>query len=98
MFLLESIVGYFLLAALVSAVTLFVLLLAAYFVLRAKGLFFIRKKRTRTAKSTSNALPVHESEDTISEQVLVAIISAAVAAMGEERNTRFRVVSFRRMK
>ena len=97
MFLLKSMIGYFVLAALLSVLVTALVLLGVFLFLRKKGLWSDGGK-SRTDTGLGQTLPVQESDTEMPEELLVAILSAAVAAMGEEQGSRFRVVAFHRIK
>ena len=87
-------------AALLGTAFVLVLLVAAFFVFGALGFrFYWRKKRapSRVKAVTASAVKEAPSENDISEEELIVIISAAVEAMGASAKKRFRVVSFKRI-
>ena len=98
MFLLDGLLGPLLLTAAISALTALLGVAILYLVLRSQGKILIRAKRTRTKTGVKHAPKTPAVEETLSEEELVAILSAAVYACGETEKKRFRVVSFRRMR
>ena len=98
MFLLDGLLGPLLLTAAISALTVLLGVIVLYLVLRSQGKILIRTKKTRLKTGTKHSINTPAVEKTISEEELIAILSAAVYACGETEKKRFRVVSFRRMK
>ena len=98
MFLLESRFIPFLLTALITAITVLLLMGALYALLRSKGRLVIRIRRPRKGGSLKKESTVSHSDEELPEEVLVAILTAAVYAVGENEKKRFRVVSFRRTR
>lgn len=98
MFLLEGMLGQMLLACLVSAITACLLFLLAYAILRSKSRLFGRRKKASTKGSAKSEPLAPTSEEELPEDVLIAILTAAVHACEETEKKRFRVVSFRRTR
>lgn len=98
MFLLDGLLGPLLLTAAISALTVLLCVVVWYVVLRSQGRILIRAKKSRVKVGPKHPQNTPTVEETISEEELVAILSAAVYACGETEKKRFRVVSFRRMK
>lgn len=98
MFLSEGLFGQLLLSFLISAITTLLFCALAYGILRSKSRLFGRKKRTHTKGNAKNEPLISTSEEALPEEVLIAIITAAVHACEETEKKRFRVVAFRRMK
>ncbi|MBO7170348.1 MAG: hypothetical protein J6W28_04130 [Clostridia bacterium] len=98
MFLLEGMLGPVLLAASAGAFAVLLAVALLYTLLRSQGKILIRAKRARVKPNVKKAPKTAAKEETLSEEELVAILSAAVYACGETEKKRFRVVSFRRMK
>ncbi len=98
MFLLEGVLGQMLLACLASVITTSLLFLLAYAILRSKSRLFGRKRRTNTKGSAKSEPLAPASEEELPEEVLIAILAAAVHACEETEKKRFRVVSFRRTR
>lgn len=98
MFLLESLFGHLLLTSLISALTAVLLLALAYLILRANGRVFIRVKRPRIKGNAKKETLAPASEEELPEEVLLAILTAAVHACEETEKKRFRVVSFHRTR
>lgn len=98
MFLLDGLLGPLLLTAAISALTVLLGVTVLYLVLHSQGKILIRTQKTRLKTGTKHSTNTPAVEKNISEEELVAILSAAVYACGETEKKRFRVVSFRRMK
>ena len=98
MFLLDGMLGPVLLAAVGGAVAVLLGVILLYAVLRSQGRILIRAKRVRINPGVKKTAKAPTSEETLSEEELLAILSAAVYACGETEMKRFRVVSFRRMR
>ena len=100
MFFLGIDLGVVLPAALIGTAFVLVLLIAALFLFSALGFrFYWRKRRAphRVRAVTASAVKEAPSENGLSDEELIVIISAAVEAMGASAKKRFRVVSFKRI-